>query len=127
MSGNGFDNLNSLRVCDEDIPTRKVETPASRRRQEQRRAFVMVPLEWSQRLARPTHAYTRAVLDCLLFLDWKGKGEPVILSNVALQAWGVSSRDKSRALNELEGLGLIAIERRKGRSPRITLFKPGRR
>lgn len=85
----------------------------------------MTPLEWSHRLSRPKHAYTRAVADCLLYLEWRGKGKPLRLSNVALQEWGVSSRDKSRALKELEVLGLIEVERRKGKSPRITLFKPG--
>lgn len=130
MIGNGFDDpellriIDLLRVPDADIPLRKVETPTSKRREARRRQeFIKVPLVWSQLLARPKHAYTRAVADCLLFLEWRRKGGPVTLSNVALQPWDVSPRDKSRALEELEELGLIAIERGHGKSPRITLLK----
>lgn len=128
MTGDGFDNLDALRIRDDDIPVRMEETPVARRHQvRQLHAFIQTPLDWSQRLARPTHAYTRAVADCLLHLEWKGKGGPVALSNLALKPWGVSPREKSRALKELEGLGLIAIDRSRGKSPRVTLFKRGTR
>ena len=50
----------------------------------------------------------------------------MMLSNLVLKPWGISARDKTRALKELEGLGLIAVERRRRRSPRIILFKLGR-
>jgi hypothetical protein len=126
MTINNFDwnNVESMSIRVEDIPARKLETPASKRHEAKRRQeFIKVPLVWSQLLARPKHAYTRAVADCLLFLEWKAKGGSVKLSNVALQPWGVSPRDKSRALEELEKLGLIAIERGHGKSPRITLLK----
>ncbi len=57
----------------------------------------MVPFDWSQRLAHPTHTATRAVADCLLYLAWKKKGGPVVLSNVALAPWKISRREKWRA------------------------------
>lgn len=123
-NGGGFDDLEKLRIHPEYIPTRMVETDAIRRRRaKQRRAFVMRPLEWSHRLARATCGATNAVADCVLYLSWKSKGEPVTLSNVALENWRVSPREKSRAIAELEELGLITVERRRRRSPLVTVLK----
>jgi hypothetical protein len=124
MTGNGFDDLEQLRARPEDIPETRVETPATRRRQERRRqAFVMVPLAWLDQLSKSSRRATVFVALHLLCLDWKSKGAPVTLSNLAVAEWGISRREKWRALQELEALGLIAVERRRRQSPCVTVFR----
>ena len=124
MTGNGFDNLEGLCVQAEHTPTTKVETPASARRQARRqREFIMVPLPWADRLSKSTRRATVFVALHLLRLDWKSKGAPVALSNLGLAEWGVSRREKWRALAELEALELIVVERLNSKSPRVTLLK----
>jgi hypothetical protein len=70
-------------------------------------------------LSRSTrHVATWKLAACVLFLDWKGGGEPVTLSNVVLNEWGLpQGRTKRKALAELEALGLVSVERRAKRSP----------
>jgi hypothetical protein len=45
----------------------------------------------------------------------------IIVGEQALDAMGMSSWRRDRALDKLEAAGLIKLERRRGRSPRITL------
>jgi hypothetical protein len=73
----------------------------------------MVPLPWADRLSKSTRRATIFVALHLLRLTWKSKGAPVALSNLGLAEWGVSRREKWRALAELEALELIVVERLK--------------
>jgi hypothetical protein len=54
--------------------------------------------------------------------DWKDGGEPFRLSNGAVAMEGVPRQRKWDALGELEQLGLITVERRKRKTPRITVI-----
>jgi DNA-binding transcriptional ArsR family regulator len=47
------------------------------------------------------------------------------VSNLMLQEWGVQPDAKSRALRALERAGLIRVEKRGKRSPRVTLVVVG--
>jgi len=85
-----------------------------------RRHFVQVPGTWIERLARAHFIATYRVALHVLYRHWKGGGAPFALSNGAMLMEGVARGTKWRALYELEQLGLIAIERRKRKSPRIT-------
>jgi hypothetical protein len=49
------------------------------------------------------------------------KADTFTISNLMLQEWGVQPDAKSRALRALE-TGLIRVERRGKRSPRVTLI-----
>ena len=103
----------------------KVETPAAQRRQARREfGFIMVPLVWADCLSKAAHRATLFVALRLLNLAWARKANTVTLSNSGLDEWGVSQREKWRALAELETLGLVAIERARGKSPRVTLLQP---
>jgi DNA-binding transcriptional ArsR family regulator len=44
-----------------------------------------------------------------------------LVSNLMLQEWGIQPDAKTRALRKLEKAGLITIDRRGKRSPRVTL------
>jgi DNA-binding transcriptional ArsR family regulator len=57
----------------------------------------------------------------LWFLKGLKGSDSFLVSNLIMQEWGVSSDAKSRALRTLKKAGLIAVERRGKRSPRVTL------
>ena len=90
--------------------------------QKQRQHFIKVPMAWDERLYGARHAITYNVAHYLLYRHWKGNGQPILLANEALRMRGVERRAKWRALRELEQLGLISIERRRRKSPLITVL-----
>jgi len=53
------------------------------------------------------------------------RSDTFIVSNLMMQGWNVSPDAKGRALRALEKVGLITIERRGKRSPRVTLVVEG--
>jgi hypothetical protein len=89
--------------------------------QKRRQCFVKVPWTWVERLNGAAGQTYRVAL-CLLYLHWKGRGEPFKLPNGMLQIDGVSRQAKWKALNDLEQRGLIAVERRRRRSPLIRML-----
>jgi hypothetical protein len=97
-----------------DVAPRKKRQPAN--------PFVQVPLWWVDRLRAAHRKSTYRVSLYLLYERWKVGGGPICLSNVAIAGAGVSSKEKWRALHELERFGLIKVERRSGRSPVIIVF-----
>jgi DNA-binding transcriptional ArsR family regulator len=66
----------------------------------------------------------KALLVGLALWHIKGlrKTDTFIISNLMLREWGIAPDAKSRALRALEKAGLIRIERRGKRSPRVTLI-----
>ena len=115
---NKFDNLDELCLRAEDIPSRQVETPALRRRQARRQTeFITVPLSWALALAKTKRRATSMLALYVLHRAWRYKGEPVTLSNTALEEWGVSRNEKRHALAELEALGLISVDRTNRKAP----------
>jgi hypothetical protein len=87
-----------------------------------RRQFVKFPWSWVGRLRAARHIGSYRVALYLLFQHWKLDGRPIRLSNIALAEAGVSREQKRRALRELERLGLIRVERRRYRSPLVTVL-----
>jgi hypothetical protein len=108
------------------------ETPViavvPRKIKKRRQHYVQVPWSWMERLTGATGQTWHLALQ-LLYLHWKGNGEPVKLSNGMLRFDGISRQSKWRALAFLEGRGLIAVERRPHKSPiiRLNLSHPGGR
>lgn len=84
--------------------------------------FVKVPLVWKVRLDEARHLGTYKIAVELLFRCWKSGGKSVVLTNVATKQIGVPARSKSRALRELEQLGLIRVERHPRKSPEVVLL-----
>jgi DNA-binding transcriptional ArsR family regulator len=83
--------------------------------------FVQVSIEWLERLRSAKHIATYRMAFFLSYQSWQTNYRPIRVSNVALEDWGVSRRQKSVALQELENLGLIEVERRGRRAPIVTL------
>jgi len=88
------------------------------------RKFIRVPWSWVDRLKTTKRAVVYRLALLLLYNNWKSAGQPIRLSNVMLAEDGVTKRSKSRALRELEALGLIRVERFPRRAPVVTLLIP---
>jgi hypothetical protein len=84
-----------------------------------RKQFVQVPWTWIEQLAKARHIATYRVALHILYQHWKRGGKPFSLSNGAV--CGVSPRQKWRALQELEGLALVKVERRPRKSPLVAV------
>jgi hypothetical protein len=85
------------------------------------REFVRVPWSWVDRLKAASGISTYRVALFLLYEHWRNGRRPIRLSNSALISEGVTRSSKSRALQELEHLGLVKIKRRPQKSPMVTL------
>jgi hypothetical protein len=92
-----------------------------RKIQKRRQQFVMVPCTWIERLAKTPSANVYRVALHLLHQHWKNNCQPFLLANGMLVIDGVTRFAKYRALDELEQLGLISVEKRTKRSPKITV------
>jgi hypothetical protein len=84
--------------------------------------FVMVPLEWMERLESAHQIATSKVALHLLHQSFKDRRPVVRLANGVLALKGISRVQKRRALGEMEALGLISVERRPRKSPIVTLL-----
>jgi hypothetical protein len=104
----------------EPIPERRIDTSVRLRK---RKHFIKVPWTWHERLAEARYIVTYRLAHHVLYRHWKGGRQPFTLSNGMVAMEGIARGTKWRALRELEQLGLITIERRKRRSPRITVIE----
>jgi hypothetical protein len=86
------------------------------------RHFVKVPVKWIDQLAKARHIATYRLALYLLYRSWRAGGQMITVPNGALETEGVSRWQKWRALRELERLGLITVECRHRRSPRVALL-----
>jgi hypothetical protein len=111
-------NVDNLRIQPGDAQWAAVPKKIRQRRQQ----FVKVPWTWIERLASSQSANTYRVALTLLFLHWKGNGDPIKLGNGMLAIDGVSRFAKYRALAELEQFGLISVAWRRKKSPIVTLI-----
>jgi hypothetical protein len=116
-------DLDALRV---DPADPQFWQPKSAKRGKWRRQFVRVPWSWIVRLQSAKRVSTFKLALVLLYENWRTGGQPIVLSNMLSEAEGLSRRSKWNALLELESLGLIRIERRPRRSPRLVLLQLGR-
>jgi ribosomal protein S19E (S16A) len=83
--------------------------------------FVKVPLWWITAAAKATRTPGAVVLIYLLHAQWKAKRATFGLPNGALKKAGASREMKRRVLRQLEAAGLITVERRHGKTPKVTV------
>jgi hypothetical protein len=110
-------DLKKLRMKPEPIAGRQI-TP--RKIAKRREHFIMVPFGWLERLNGARGGTILLALH-LLYLNWKQKGRPFKLANGMLKIDGIGRTVKWRGLADLERRGLVSIERRKRKSPVITI------
>jgi hypothetical protein len=110
-----FDNIENFRLSPDQVRTITPSKILKRRAH-----FIRVPFGWLERLNGASgKAYSMALH--LLYRHWRANGRPFTLSNGMLKIDGIGRTSKWRALTELEGLGLVSIERRPRKSPAITV------
>ena len=102
--------------------TKRASAPNASRRMGWLRKYTLVPREWEQRLLNAKRVSTYRLAIELLYLHWYNKGKPVTVSGKVAQAAKISVRSKWEALAELERLGLIEVDRRPRKSPRVVLL-----
>jgi DNA-binding transcriptional ArsR family regulator len=85
--------------------------------------FIAGPVDVSW-VCRASRLGVKALLVGLALWHLKGlkRSDSFIVSNLRMQEWDIKPDAKSRALRKLEEAGLITIERRGKRSPRVTLL-----
>jgi CRP-like cAMP-binding protein len=95
-----------------------------------RRLGTFIPRAWELQLLKTTSVSTERLARELLYLHWRNeqdlfskKGEPVIVSNAIAKAAGIAPRSKSRALTELQRLGLVRLDRNPKKAPRAFLLR----
>jgi DNA-binding MarR family transcriptional regulator len=90
-----------------------------------RNKFIAGPIDVSWVCQASRHGVT-ALLVGLALWHLKGlrRSHSFELSNLMVREWGIQPDAKARALRKLEKAGLITIERRRKRSPRVTLVLP---
>jgi hypothetical protein len=110
-------DLVALRLPPEMMSERRVTPKKIAKR---RLHWVKFPLTWCAQMKGAT-GQTYRVAIFLLYLHWKGKGEPIKLANGMLKEDGVSRHAKRRALIDLERRGLVSVEWRPKKSPIVTL------
>ena len=83
-----------------------------------------IPIAWLMKAsALPGKAFQTGIV--LWHLCGLRKNETVVLANGLLEQFHISRQAKYRCLKALEGVGLIAVEGRKDRNPRVTILTAG--
>jgi hypothetical protein len=121
MANDPFD-IDALRAPPDLVALqKKVEPPATpTRKAKQAGRFVMLPFE-ALPIFNALTGPQALVWVRLHYLAWFNKSRTVLLPNSALTDWGVTRKQKYAALRKLEQLGVVTVERRTRKSPRITL------
>ena len=112
MDDDPFD-LEKLRMPVPEVqigPAAKAAADRVARRRE--REFIRFPRVWEKRLEASNSLNTYRVALVVLFRHWKAGEKPFALSNITMSTGGVNRQGKWRALQELERLGLIRVEKR---------------
>jgi hypothetical protein len=89
-----------------------------------RREFVRVPWGWVEHLREAKRVSTYRLALVLLYEHWRTGGRLIVLSNAGMRPEGLTRQSKWNALVELRDLGLIKLETRSRKSPRIVLRFP---
>ena len=82
-----------------------------------------IPLPWLKTAARLPGKSMHAGI-ALWYVAGLTRSRVVPLSNIAGQRFGLDRNAKYRALQWLEGAGLVAVERKLGRAPLVTILEP---
>jgi hypothetical protein len=97
---------------------RKVEKSPSKGKD----IFVKVPLWWIEQVTHAVRSPQQVFVGVwLLHLAWRAGSMTFPVPNGRLGKRGVDRRVKRKALAGLEAAGLIAVERRSGKTPIVTL------
>jgi hypothetical protein len=96
--------------------------PAPRNAHNTKDGFALAPLEWTADVAKALNAPDIMLVNLMLYLSWKAKGEGFLLSNETLRPYGVGRKTKYRVLACLERAGRIHVRRQNKQAPYVTLL-----
>jgi hypothetical protein len=114
--------IENLRIDPKDPRLKPRSSTAPPAKKKWQRKWVRVPWVWVERLRASDSPSTYRLALFLLYEHWRTGGRAIRLSNVMLKPERISRRAKGPALQELEHFGLVTVERRPRKSPRITLL-----
>jgi hypothetical protein len=120
MAGQEAIDWGAMGIDPNDLKRRAEATPAKK---SWRRQFIKFPWAWMDRLVATKRATTYRLALVLVYEHWRTGGRAIVLSNTIVRREGISRRSKWNALAELEQMGLIAVEKRRRRSPRVSLLE----
>jgi hypothetical protein len=126
---NGFDarELALTRELKEEIlaaQAARTATEGSRKlkRRSQRAEFVMLPYAQTMRaVGKVKSSAALAVMVELAYQVFKTHKSEVVLSNAMMRSVGISRHAKLRALRELEAAGVVVVDWKVRKSPRVTV------
>ena len=122
MDGKDGIDIERLRV-EPEFMQRVLERQARKsKRKGWQRLCTVIPREWELRLLRAKRISTYRLAHELLYLHWYGKGKPVAVTSRVARAANISASSKWNALNELERLGLIDVDRKLRKAPRAVVL-----
>jgi DNA-binding transcriptional ArsR family regulator len=114
------------KLADWQIPTRPVPTVVEgvRKARKVRGEYLRgpIPLSWLTRACELGGSSVKVAL-AVWFAKGVQGGDVVRLTSPLLVRFGVSPKAKLSGLNALEESGLIAVERRVGRNPLVTILE----
>jgi hypothetical protein len=102
-----------------EVETVDIPGVPTRRRRRQEEPFAMVPLCCAEEMAKASRSPAVIICTLLLYLSWKTRSPTVTLSNRD----GINRKSKDRVLRNLEAARWVRVERRNGRSPRVTILR----
>jgi hypothetical protein len=103
------------------IPVTKIDT-RTRGEAKTKEAFAKFPLSWARRIGVPKHAATYPLAVFLVYQNWRHRGEPITVSNLAVEKFGINRKQKPDALRELADLGLIRVSQSGKAAPRVQIL-----
>ena len=101
------------------IAVRDLDTGPVPKKKRRQNCCALVPELWVEKLLPALSTSTRWLAVVLLWRSFRSRGHPFTCPN--LERYGVSEYQKRKSLAELEGAGLIAVERVLGKSPRVKM------
>ena len=81
-----------------------------------------VPIPWLEAAFKVPSRFVLPVAMSLWWLKTMTKKNTVVLATDALKPWRIDAATKRRALLDLENAGLIAVDRKRGRFPIVTIL-----
>jgi hypothetical protein len=116
-------SIENLRVGQELMQQAMLEQQARKsKRKGWQRLCTVLPREWELRLLEAKRISTYRLAIELLYLHWYGKGKPITVSSKVARAVKISATSKWEALKELERSGLIVVDRKARKAPRVVLL-----
>jgi DNA-binding HxlR family transcriptional regulator len=90
---------------------------------EKKDQFVVLPLWFATAVSKATKSPAALlVVAYMLHASWKTRSLTFTMPNGWLEERGVSRKAKSQVLRDLEAAGLVTVERRDRKSPRVTIL-----